>query len=137
MKTDKIYISGKMTGDPDYEMKFKCAKADVVTYYRSCVDNAKCSRACPMYDLKYVSICRIHDTLANRRKLEVVNPVDFGYKGHGWLYCIIGCLNHLRKCQYIYMLEDWTESRGARLEHWFAKLWHIRIIYKDKKGGRK
>lgn len=38
------------------------------------------------------------------------------------------CITHLMECDAIYMLKDWKQSRGARLEHFIALKLGMRII---------
>lgn len=39
------------------------------------------------------------------------------------------CFNTLKTCTHIYMLSDWKESKGAKMEYQFAKDNGIKIIY--------
>ena len=39
------------------------------------------------------------------------------------------CFNDLKTCTHIYMLTDWKESKGAKMENKFAKDNGIKIIY--------
>ena len=46
-----------------------------------------------------------------------------------WNTCMsITCLL-LSKCDAIYMLKDWEESKGARSEHFHAKTCRLEIMY--------
>lgn len=40
-------------------------------------------------------------------------------------------LQALAACNCIYMLRDWTDSRGARIEHDFAVKVGIKVIYQE------
>jgi hypothetical protein len=47
-----------------------------------------------------------------------------------WICYMITDIIELLKCNKIYMLENWKESRGARVEHFIARLFNIKIEYK-------
>ena len=89
----KIFISGKVTGDPNYKEKF-----DLVEIY-----------------LK---------SLGYRVMNPAVLPVDFGVNE-----CMSITIAMLSQCDAIYMLKDWKDSRGATIEHDFAKYAGKKIIY--------
>ena len=50
-----------------------------------------------------------------------LNPLDIAPKGLTWKEYMQIDLRALRLCNSIYMMKGWENSRGARLEHWFAK----------------
>ena len=125
---NRIYIAGKITGDPDYKEKFRLAEWNINNAIRRCRDS-KCCRDCRFYCRDYVYMCKIYDLFPS--KIEIVNPIDFGLAGKSWLVAMIVCLHRLRKCSYVYMLKDWRQSRGARKEHRYAKFLKKRIIYEQ------
>lgn len=94
----KIYISGKISG-----IKIELAKQN---FYFSCKEIVKYHNA----DI-------------------VVNPFDIkpflGSKC--WLCYMIADIAELRKCTHIAMQKNWTDSRGAVIEYYFAK-----FIFKQK-----
>lgn len=49
-----------------------------------------------------------------------VSPLENGCKSEHWHEQMMACLPMLLECDGIYMLEDWTESNGARIEYTFA-----------------
>lgn len=53
---------------------------------------------------------------------EVVNPIKLCNADWSWIRCMIVCLWHLTWCEKIYLLDNWHESRGARIEYKWAKL---------------
>lgn len=65
--------------------------------------------------------------------VEVVNPAETLIARHPWLYRLLGYrltlwydLRLLRSCHFICMVDDnWTTSRGARLERRKALEWGI------------
>lgn len=127
----KIFISGKITGDADYKTKFACAKADITNSYRWCKENRSCLRdQCPFHDLSYVYTCRAYGMFD--KQIGVIKPTEFNLEGKPWLVCMFVCLRELRKCDAVFMLNDWKESRGARWEHRYAKFLHKRIIYQKE-----
>ena len=128
---NKIYIAGKMTGDADYKVKFRLAESNLNIAMRRCAVN-KCCRDCRFYSRDYVYGCRIYDLFPS--KIEIVNPIDFNLEGKSRFVTMLICLHRLRQCSYVYMLADWRESRGARKEHWLAKLLKKRIIYERQEN---
>lgn len=125
METKKIYIAGKITGDIHYKDKFAKAVEELAWHKKNCGPGS--CRGCLFYDRDYMYGCIIRG--AKNTQLAVVNPAAFPIEGLPWLRCMAYCLRRLRKCDYIYMLPDWEESRGARLEHQMAKWLNIKIIY--------
>lgn len=126
MKNNRIYLSGKITGETDYKAKFKSAKAELELYRRECNVNTPC-RGCIFYDRDYVTMCRISDLFPDR--FEVVNPADFKVDGKPWWVCMVYCIWRMLSCHYVYMLEDWQRSRGAIIEHRWAQRLGKQIIY--------
>ena len=53
--------------------------------------------------------------------LSPLNPLDIAPKGLTWKEYMQIDLRALCLCNSIYMMKGWENSRGARLEHWFAK----------------
>ena len=113
---NKIFISGRITGDPNYPLKFEAAEAKVLQpgfFDRHGVDAA--SRL-GIFGFKPVS------------------PVDLTFldmpvRDFPWWVCMVVCLWHLLGCSYVYMLYDWPKSRGARIEHKVARFFRKHIIY--------
>lgn len=80
-----------------------------------------------------------HDTVRKNfagvsRKLEnlgyeVVNPTRICKKDWCWLLCMTVCLWNLMKCDTVYFMKNYTESKGAKIEHWLAEKLKKEIIY--------
>lgn len=103
-----IYISGKITGDDNYRAKFAMAR----------------------------------DRLT-RDGYNVLNPVEradrldrlrqaMGYAAPTWSDYMRECLVAIIDVDAVYMLRDWQESRGARLEHYIAEELGINIVYEEE-----
>ena len=62
---------------------------------------------------------------------EVSNPMEFcEYKdGKTWENYMIECVAELIKCDAIYMLNDWSQSKGARIEYAIAKEMGLKISF--------
>ena len=60
---------------------------------------------------------------------SIVNPVNECKEGWPWWRCMMRCLRLLAGCKVVAMLPDWTESRGARIEHRWAQMLGKDIIY--------
>ena len=83
----KIYISGKITGNPEHVSDF----ARAAVYLR-----------------RY--------TVTN-----IVNPTTVGSENLTWAENMRLCIGELIKCDAIYMLKNWRDSRGAKLEREIAE----------------
>lgn len=88
----KVYISGKITDDPNYKQKFKNA-----------------------------------ELFLRLAGFEVVNPADQEVTGKPWNWYMRKDIKLLVKCGAIYLLQDWKESKGAKLEHYIAKKLGMKI----------
>lgn len=94
----KIYISGPITGTSDYRERFEAAEAIIRTKYPG---------------------------------ITVVNPVKETADipdGSSWETYMKACLKILTDRDFIYMLDGWTDSRGAILEHHVAMELGLRRI---------
>lgn len=65
------------------------------------------------------------------RGFETVNPLDvLPYQEHlTWEDYMIADIKALFDCKAIFMLTNWKDSRGARIEHNIANELGLRIIY--------
>lgn len=112
---NKVFISGKITGDKDYEAKFERAEEEVETF---AFFDRQGVRAAQRGYLGFVAV--------NPTKLTLMGKPTACYR---WSVCMAVCLWHLVGCTYVYSLRDWKESRGAKVEHRWAKLLGKKIIY--------
>lgn len=65
---------------------------------------------------------------------EPVNPLDNGLSEQDtWEAHIIKDIATLLQCKAIYMLQDWQESKGARIEYYIATEIGIPIMYEIEK----
>lgn len=99
----KVFISGKITGEPIDECYYKFAEA--------------CG---------HIMGLEKEDQI-----IEIVNPlwlkgIHFGISHKEAMEI---CLEALKDCSHIYMLKDWKESKDAMIEHQFAMDNGIKIIY--------
>lgn len=93
----KIYIAGKITGEPIYDCvrKFEDAGVELMFDYDLVI---------PLF------LDGIHFGIEHHKAIEI-------------------CLEALKECDVIYMMKDWKESKGAKMEHDFAIENGIEIIY--------
>jgi hypothetical protein len=99
MNDKRIYISGKITGLEYGEAQTKFNRVEM-----------------------FLSACGWQDT-ANPMQCKSIK------EGDSWEFAMGECLKILLRCDAIYMLSDWQQSRGARVEHVVAKELGIEIIY--------
>lgn len=64
------------------------------------------------------------------RGYRVMNPAVLG-KGFDYEVYLPICLLMLQACDAIYMLSNWTDSKGAKVELEYAKAQDKTIIYQD------
>lgn len=60
---------------------------------------------------------------------SIVNPVEMVPQGWPWWRQMVRCLRLVAGCKVVVMLPDWTQSRGARIEHEWAEFLGKEIIY--------
>jgi hypothetical protein len=59
---------------------------------------------------------------------EVINPMKICKKHWGWVRCMAKCLWAILWCDKLYQLENWQESRGARIEYKWGKFLRKRFV---------
>lgn len=59
---------------------------------------------------------------------SVVNPMHLCKKHWNWLHCMLVCLWHLLWCKKVFRLDNWRDSRGARIEYRVAKFLKKKFI---------
>ena len=62
------------------------------------------------------------DRMLSQQGYNVINPMKICKKRWSWLRCMARCLWAIISCDKIYQLDNWQESRGARIEQKWAKL---------------
>lgn len=67
-----------------------------------------------------------------RMGYESISPLNLPHNhGKSWKEYMSEDLKALKGCEAIYMLTNWTDSRGARIEHWFAKRYGKKVYYQN------
>ena len=65
-----------------------------------------------------------------RLDYEPVNPFENGLTEHDtWKAHMLKDIADLLQCKAIYMLQDWQDSKGARIEHYIATEIGMPIMY--------
>lgn len=100
----KVFISGKITGEN----------------IRECMDK--------FFDVRSSFWLDNIDYL-DEESIIIPQLLDGIYFGISHKEAMEICLKELKTCTHIYMLKDWKESKGAKIEHEFAKENGIKIIY--------
>lgn len=59
---------------------------------------------------------------------DIINPSE-NRAAEDWQTSMIGSLRLLLHCRGIYMMQGWTDSKGASLEHEVAKELGYQVIY--------
>lgn len=60
---------------------------------------------------------------------SIVNPVEMVPQEWPWWRQMVRCLRLVAGCKVVAMLPDWVDSRGARIEHRWARFLKKEIIY--------
>lgn len=65
-----------------------------------------------------------------------VSPVDLPHQHERtWKAYMLEDLAALKTCQGVYMLRNWNDSRGARIERWVAMRFGIPVYYQSPGDG--
>lgn len=64
----------------------------------------------------------------NLKGFIAVNPMVLPL-GYPWEYYMKEGIKLLMDCDYIYMLPNWIDSKGSKIEHDLAKKLNLKIIY--------
>ena len=100
-----IYVSGKITGTSDYTDRFSAAEDRLIA-----------------------------------EGYEVLNPVRTGKwlerylapEKPTWVQYMKAAVAAMMEADYIYMMRGWNQSKGARLEHFLARVLNYNIIYEEQ-----
>lgn len=103
-----VYISGKITGDDNYRGKFAMAERRLSRDGYNVLNPVK----------EADRLDRLHQAM--------------GRAAPTWSEYMRKCLLVIRDAHEVYMLRDWQESRGARLEHHIASELGINIVYEEE-----
>lgn len=95
----RIYISGKITG-----LNSECAKS---LFYGA------------------------EKFLETQGEMEVINPMRYIEFVDGWTWqqYMIEDIKLLFTCTDIFMLNNWKDSKGAKIEHSIAEILGLNIVY--------
>lgn len=99
---NKIYISGKITGTKDYMQRFRMAESEIYFKY---------------HEINIINPAKVNDNLPESTTYQEYMKMSL-------------CM--LSMCDTIYMLKGWRDSKGARLEHEYAKAHNYKIIYESE-----
>ncbi|HPI31109.1 MAG: hypothetical protein BWY70_01813 [Bacteroidetes bacterium ADurb.Bin408] len=91
----RVYIAGKVTGEPPLECNQKFGKAEL---------------------------------LLTSMGMQAINPLSFIPSDAEWHQAMKLCIRSLITCDFIYLLPDWKESEGAKLEAAIAEKLGIETI---------
>tara|TARA_R110000824_G_scaffold180493_1_gene360928 strand:- start:755 stop:1114 length:360 start_codon:yes stop_codon:yes gene_type:complete len=90
------------------------------------------------------------ETMLSKKGYTVINPVSIPCHTSRWIrkekvkrakmegewcYYMRESLIHLMNSDLVYMLDGWSDSKGASLEHETASSLGFRIIYEEKRNG--
>ena len=75
-----------------------------------------------------------HAGFLEMKGYEPVNPIDVSPfdETKDWSDYMVDDIAALLKCEAIYMLKDWGQSRGARIEYQIAKELGLQILFEGE-----
>ena len=100
-----IYVSGKITGTSDYVARFSTVEDKLIAEGYEVLN--------PVREGKRLERC-----------LETEKPT--------WVQYMKYAIATMMKADYIYMMSGWKQSKGARLEHFLARVLNYNIIYEEQ-----
>ena len=107
-KTIKIFISGQISGLPLDEAKAKFDQAE---------NDAVLSVLC----------------ISPSSEIETINPMKIVHDHElSWEAYMKADIGELLKCNFIFMINNWQTSKGARIEHAIAIQLGLPVIYSSK-----
>jgi hypothetical protein len=126
----KIYISGKISKleKAEYTDNFNKATLDLLNNFET-LSEALLNIINPL-DLKpFLGNCKRTITICNSDgEFKIKHWSEF-YK-ENWLNYMINDIRALRKCTHIAMQKNWTNSKGAVIEYYFAKfIFKLQVIW--------
>ena len=65
---------------------------------------------------------------------EPVSPLDNGCTSTDWAEQMMACLPMLLSCGGVYMLDNWMDSDGAKIELFFAEKRGLYILEEARQG---
>ena len=102
----KIYIAGKISG---------CTPKQFHKKFDDCAD-------------------WIRRNVSFGEDYEVINPTTLCEDDWPWLKCMETCVPELRKSDFLFLMPDWMESKGAVCEYYIAVERGIMIEYLEDDG---
>jgi hypothetical protein len=83
---------------------------------------------------KVVEKFKWHSGILEMKGYLPVNPIDVSpfAEDKEWEDYMIDDIAALFKCDAIYMLKDWGQSKGARIEYQIAKELGLQILFEDE-----
>ena len=70
--------------------------------------------------------------ILRRKGYHTINPLRLCPPDSNWESAMKMCIRNLIECDAIYMLNDWEESRGAKVEHYIATQLGLQEIREEK-----
>lgn len=91
----------------------------------------KCFISGKVTGMRYDIAQRVFQSVEDKLKCNgfiPVNPTKLCKPHWSWRKCMVVCLWNLLWCSHITMLDNWEDSRGARIENKVAKFLHKKFI---------
>ena len=82
-------------------------------------------------DADYIQKFKTAQNILESAGYEVFNPAEQEDTGKSWTWYMRKDIAGLMECDAIFLLKDWKESKGARLEAYIASQLKIKI-YEEK-----
>lgn len=92
---------------------------------------SKCYIAGKVSGMPYDKVLRKFQSAEDKLRhwgFKPINPTRLCRSHWDWYRCMIVCLWNLLWCSHIALLDNWHDSRGARIEYKVAKLLNKKIV---------
>lgn len=77
---------------------------------------------------------KFHSEILRLKGYDIVNPIEISplNESNDWYDYMVNDIAGLFKCDAIYMLSDWGQSKGARIEYAIAKELGLKIFFEGE-----
>jgi len=76
-----------------------------------------------------------HQTFLELKGFKVINPIQISKdlpKESTWKAYMVNDISHLIDCDAIFLLKDWGQSKGSRIEYAIAKEMGMKIFFEGE-----
>lgn len=126
----RVYISGKISGleKAEYTARFRQGENDARAYFAQFGADEIKLHYISGRDPQQIYYVGYEDEKA--AQIQIINPLDIK-EGLTYNDCMRNDITAMMRCNGIWMLNNWKDSKGARFEHYIAKWLNFAIGYEN------